>query len=238
MGLVDIDPIDDGRSGPVARLTAHAPTATLNATKGITVSDNSIPTSPAAHQPPPAPAAPFASAPPAPPQQPDSNHAQPTQAYPGAAPAFPTAPQPYTGSAVQPYGSAAPQQYGATSSGYPASYPSAPQQGAAYPTYAAPSYAAPRPTSGLATTSLICGIAGVVLFWAVVPLIASIVAVITGHLALRQTKANPAIGGRGMAIAGLIMGYVMIGLLAIGIIMTIVSFVFVGAFTLPFIFSN
>lgn len=241
MGLVDIDPIDDGRSGPVARLTAHAPTATLNATKGITVSDSSIPTSPAAYQPPPAPAAPFAPAPPAPPQQADSLSAQPTQAYPGAAPAYPSAPQPYSGSAVQPYGSAAPQPYGATSPGYAASYPAAPQQGGAYPTYpayAAPSYAAPRPTSGLATTSLICGNAGVVLFWAVIPLIASIVAVITGHMALRQTKANPALGGRGMAIAGLIMGYVMIGLLAIGIIMTIVSFVFVGAFTLPFIFST
>lgn len=233
MGLVDFDPIDDGRSGPVARLTAHAPTATLNATKGITVSDSSIPTSPAAHQPPPAPAAPFAPAPPAPPQQADSLSAQPTQAYPGAAPAYPSAPQPYSGSAVQPYGGAAPQPYGATSPGYPA----APPQGGAYPAYAAPSYAAPRPTSGLATTSLICGIAGVVLFWAVIPLIASIVAVITGHMALRQTKANPALGGRGMAIAGLIMGYVMIGFLVIGLIMTIVSFVFVGAFTLPFIFS-
>jgi hypothetical protein len=34
------------------------------------------------------------------------------------------------------------------------------------------------------------------------------------------------------------MGYIMIGFLVIGIIMTIVSFVFVGAFTLPFVFSS
>ncbi|MDN3445372.1 DUF4190 domain-containing protein [Microbacterium sp. APC 3901] len=86
-------------------------------------------------------------------------------------------------------------------------------------------------------TSLICGIAGVVLFWAVVPLLASIVAVITGHMALRQTKQNPAIGGRGMAFAGLIMGYIMVGFLVVGIVVTVISAVFFGAFTLPFLFS-
>lgn len=98
-------------------------------------------------------------------------------------------------------------------------------------------YPPPRPASGLAITSLICGIAGVVLFWAVVPLLASIVAVITGHLAVRQTKQNPALGGRGMAFAGLIMGYIMVGFLVIGIVMTVISAVFLGAFTLPFLFS-
>jgi hypothetical protein len=57
-------------------------------------------------------------------------------------------------------------------------------------------------------------------------------------MALRQTKANPAIGGRGMAFAGLIMGYIMVGFLVITVVMTIISFVFFGAFTLPFIFSS
>ncbi|WP_341934260.1 DUF4190 domain-containing protein [Microbacterium sp. LWO14-1.2] len=121
--------------------------------------------------------------------------------------------------AVQPYG-APPQQQ---------------PYGAAYP---ASIYPASRPTSGLAITSLICGIAGLVLFWAVIPLIASIVAVITGHMALRQTKADPSVGGRGMAFAGLIMGYVMVAVLAIGIVTTVISFLFLGAFTIPFIFSS
>lgn len=130
---------------------------------------------------------------------------------------------------TQPYGAAAQPPY------YAASAPG--QPGAGYPSYGATPYPAPRPASGLAITSLICGIAGVVLFWAVVPLLASIVAVITGHMALRQTKQNPAIGGRGMAFAGLIMGYTMVGFLVIGIVMTVISAVFFGAFTLPFLFS-
>ncbi|KQQ64704.1 DUF4190 domain-containing protein [Microbacterium sp. Leaf320] len=210
------------------------------------MSDNSIPTPPGGQQrtPPPAPpAAPYQSAPSAPqspayPVAPAPSYpaAAPTQSYPGAAPSFAPGQQPYGaapaqqpyGAAVQPYG-AAPQQYGAPAPGQP---------GAGYPTYAAPIYPPARPTSGLAVTSLICGIAGIVLFWALIPLLASIVAVITGHMALRQTKANPAIGGRGMAFAGLIMGYIMVGFLVITIVMTIISFVFFGAFTLPFIFSS
>jgi hypothetical protein len=97
---------------------------------------------------------------------------------------------------------------------------------------------APRPISGLAITSLICGIAGVVLFWALVPMLASIAAVITGHMALRQTKRNPSLGGRGMAFAGLITGYVVVALLVFTIVSTIVGFLFLGAFTLPFLYSS
>ncbi len=97
---------------------------------------------------------------------------------------------------------------------------------------------APRPTSGLAVTSLICGIAGVLLFWLFVPLLGSIAAVITGHLAIRQIRANPALSGRGMAIAGVIMGYVMVAFLVLSIVITLFSVVFLGAFTLPFIFAS
>lgn len=209
------------------------------------MSDNSIPTPPAGQQPTPPPAVPIAPAPPTYPYQaapaspqtpsyPSAAQAQPTQAYPGAAPSAPGAAQPYAAAPLQQYGSpqqsytAAPQQYGTPASG---------QYGAAYQGYVAPAYPAPRPASGLAITSLICGIAGVVLFWAVIPMLASIVAVITGHMALRQTKDNPAIGGRGMAFAGLIMGYIMVAVLAFTVVMTFISFAFFGAFTLPFLFS-
>lgn len=64
-----------------------------------------------------------------------------------------------------------------------------------------PSY---TPTSGLALASLICGILGLVTCM----LLPGIPAVICGHLALKQ-MADPAlrVGGRGLAIAGLILGY-------------------------------
>ncbi|WP_200894784.1 DUF4190 domain-containing protein, partial [Microbacterium sp. SA39] len=152
--------------------------------------------------------------------------AQPVQAYPGAAPA---------------YGQAAPPQPGYGVAPVPPGYaPPQPPQQAAYNPYVTSGYPAPaaRPTSGLAITSLVCGIAGIVLFWAVVPMLASIVAVITGHMALGQTKRNPALGGRGMAFAGLITGYVVVALLAFTIVSTVIGAIFFGAFTLPFLFAG
>ena len=56
-------------------------------------------------------------------------------------------------------------------------------------------------TSNLALWSMICGIAAFVCGIAFLP------AIILGHMGLSETKKNPAIKGRGMAIAGLIMGY-------------------------------
>lgn len=206
------------------------------------MSDNSFPP-PAGEQP---------VSPPPPPAPPAVPPAQPVQAYPGAAPSYGQAPPPPTGypappaAAPQPgYGIApiphqpvyhappAPQGYGTA----PAPLP--PQQ-PGYAPYVTPGYPAPaaRPTSGLAIASLVCGIAGIVLFWALIPMLASIVAVITGHMALGQTKRNPALGGRGMAFAGLITGYVVVALLVFTIVSTIISLLFFGAFTLPFLFSS
>jgi hypothetical protein len=69
--------------------------------------------------------------------------------------------------------------------------------------------------SALAITSLITGIVG----WTILPFIGSIVAVITGHLAKKEIReSGGTIGGDGMAIAGLILGYTMIGLVLLGII--------------------
>ena len=120
----------------------------------------------------------------------------------------------------------------------PAYSPTTPPAYAPYGPPVYPAVPAPRPTSGLAITSLICGIAGVVLVWAIIPVLASIAAVITGHMALGQTRRDPAVGGRGMAITGLILGYAMIAIAAFTLIGFIISFLFVGAFTLPFIFSR
>lgn len=59
-------------------------------------------------------------------------------------------------------------------------------------------------TSGLAITSLICGIVGL----ATCLVFMGIPAVICGHLAMRQIENAPAlVVGRGMAMAGLVCGY-------------------------------
>ena len=106
------------------------------------------------------------------------------------------------------------------------------------PGYPTPGYPPSRPNSGLAVTSLVCGIAGLVLVWALIPLLASIAAVITGHLALTQIRRNPMLGGRGMAIAGLILGYAGVAFLIIGILIGVASLLFLGAFTMPFIVAG
>jgi hypothetical protein len=77
-----------------------------------------------------------------------------------------------------------------------------------------------------------------VLVWAIIPVLASIAAVVTGHMALGQIKRQPETGGRGLAIAGLILGYAVVAIAAFTIVSTVISFLFVGVFTLPFLFSS
>lgn len=70
--------------------------------------------------------------------------------------------------------------------------------------------AAQKQTAGLAIASLVLGIAGFVLIG---PL-GAIPAVICGHIAKsRIKKSQGALGGDGMALAGLILGYVNMGLM-------------------------
>jgi hypothetical protein len=56
----------------------------------------------------------------------------------------------------------------------------------------------------LAIASLVCGILG--LF--VCSIFASIPAIITGHMARKRIRENPTLKGAGMALGGLIMGYI------------------------------
>lgn len=58
-------------------------------------------------------------------------------------------------------------------------------------------------TSGLAVASLVFSLVGPV---------GSIPAVICGHIALRRVEKTPALKGRGLALAGLIIGYTVFGL--------------------------
>ncbi|WP_211373595.1 DUF4190 domain-containing protein [Cellulomonas fimi] len=73
----------------------------------------------------------------------------------------------------------------------------------------------------LALTSLIAGLGG----FSIVPLLGSIVAVITGHLALNQIRESGE-DGAGLAKAGLWLGYVAIALavLAVALLLLIVLF--------------
>ena len=79
-----------------------------------------------------------------------------------------------------------------------------------------PFAAAPGRTSGLAIASMVLGI--VWIYW-----IGSILAVIFGHIALSQAKKDPTLRGKGMAVAGLVLGYVGIGLLVVTIMVAAAS---------------
>ena len=76
-----------------------------------------------------------------------------------------------------------------------------------YPPYQAPyAYYPPAPpTNGLAIAALVCGVGGFVVGLSFIP------AIICGHLARRQIRQTGE-QGAGMALAGLILGYVGIAL--------------------------
>lgn len=74
-----------------------------------------------------------------------------------------------------------------------------------------------RQTSALAVISLVAGIAG----WTLLPFLGSLVAIVTGHLARKEIRQNPALDGDVMAIIGLVLGWVAV----IGTILAILAFV-------------
>ena len=77
-------------------------------------------------------------------------------------------------------------------------------------------YAAPGRTSGLAIASMVLGILWV--YW-----IGSILAVIFGHIAISQAGKDPTLRGKGMAIAGLVLGYIGVGFLLLVIVVAAAS---------------
>jgi len=80
----------------------------------------------------------------------------------------------------------------------------------------------PRSTSGYAITSLICGILG----WTLFPLLGSLAAIIFGHIARAEIRREPDKDGDGMAVAGLILGY--LSLLVSVVVMIVVLLFFLG----------
>lgn len=112
--------------------------------------------------------------------------------------------------------------------GYP--QPGYPQPGYAQPGYPQPAYGAPvgyaaggyayapaPRNNALAVTSLVLGIVGLFL----IPFIGSIGAVITGHIARKQIRERGE-GGDGMAVGGLVTGYLgAVGYLLLGLLVLI-----------------
>lgn len=69
-------------------------------------------------------------------------------------------------------------------------------------------------TSTMATVSLVTGIAS----WVIVPLIGAIVAVITGHMARKEIRESGGqLTGDGLATAGLVLGYLQLGVTVLGV---------------------
>lgn len=69
-------------------------------------------------------------------------------------------------------------------------------------------------TSGMAIASLVMGIAG----WTLFPFLGSILAIIFGYAARKEIRAQPErLTGDGLAVAGLVLGWLMVGLSVVGI---------------------
>jgi hypothetical protein len=76
------------------------------------------------------------------------------------------------------------------------------------------SYQSVLPQSTLAIISLIAGIGG----FTFLPLVGSIIAILTGYAARKETRAVPPTAtGDGMATAGIVMGWVQVGLAVVGL---------------------
>jgi hypothetical protein len=98
----------------------------------------------------------------------------------------------------------------------PAGYQQAPGQYPMPTTYQqAPVGYAPQaiPNSPLAIASLVSGI----LAWVFLPFIAAVIAIVTGHMARGEIRRSGGrFSGEGMAIIGMILGYVQLAMIALG----------------------
>jgi hypothetical protein len=79
--------------------------------------------------------------------------------------------------------------------------------------------AAPQKTDGLAITSLVLGILSMICCG----IVTGIPAVICGHIAIGRMKKDPNLQGKGLAMAGLIIGY-------LGIVVSVFYLIYVFAF--------
>ena len=137
--------------------------------------------------------------------------------------------QPYDPYAAPPVFDSQPATGGYYESGYPdqPQYPdqytqqSPPYQPTPQPQYSAPMYAAPAPylppQNGVGIAALILGILGLV----ACGLFTSVPGIICGHIGVKKADRGEA-DNRGMAMAGMIMGYIGTGLWLLAVIFYII----------------
>lgn len=133
----------------------------------------------------------------------------------GGAPPTPPAgtPPPGEGSYPPPPPGQAPGMPQAQWTGAPPPPGMPPSPGMPPPGY--PGYQRPLPNDGLAVAALVTGIAG----WFICPIIGGVLAVIFGYMARNNIKAsNGTLGGDAFATAGIILGFIQLGLVLLGII--------------------
>ena len=77
------------------------------------------------------------------------------------------------------------------------------------------------PSSQLAVASLVLGI----LSWVVLPVLGAIGAIVCGHMARRDIRASRgALGGDGMAVTGLVLGYAHLVVMLIAVVVVMLFF--------------
>lgn len=87
-----------------------------------------------------------------------------------------------------------------------------------------------KPNSNMAVASLVLGILG----WTIAPFLASIGAIVTGHLAKNEIKSSMGkLGGDGLATAGLVMGYASVAI-GLCVCLAFAGMVVLGV-TIPFL---
>ena len=93
------------------------------------------------------------------------------------------------------------------------------------PTGYPPQHAPPQVTNTNAVVALVAGIAS----WVLLPVLGAIVAVVVGHMARQQIRRDPYQAGDGMAVAGLVLGWIQIGLALLALVVLFIIFVIVAA---------
>lgn len=79
------------------------------------------------------------------------------------------------------------------------------------------SYSPVSTTSSLAVLSLVFGIAA----WLMLPFVGALVAIVCGHMARGELRRAPpgSVDGDGMALAGLVLGYLQLALIVTGVVL-------------------
>jgi hypothetical protein len=83
-----------------------------------------------------------------------------------------------------------------------------------------PGYTSTAQTSTMAIVSLVSGI----LSWVMLPFIGAVVAIVTGHMARGEIKNNPGLQGDGLAVVGLILGYLHVIFFCGGLLLFLLFF--------------